>query len=235
MSKSPNCLNPQTFRSRVYCLEDLHYELTTVGCNGCSLSDQKGEVGPALYRGNPEAEVMAIGEALGKEEGKQKLPFVGPAGQKGDAIMSYIGLDPNKDCIWVNVVNCRPAAPYGSGRENLPPRVEHIHACRPYFLYCLEEVKPKILVVLGMTAMKAIFPQVVREVGQGIMLNIAGKAFYSIEFKVPVFPMYHPSVLLHSQKDPAKHKFYRQSIADHANLLKEIISNNYKLNTEARY
>ena len=235
MSKSLNSLNPQTFQSEVRSIGDLRDQLISRGCNGCSLSEQTGEIGPALYRGNPKAKVMLIGEALGKEEGKQRIPFVGPAGQKGNAVMSYIELDPNIDCIWVNVVNCRPVAPYGSGKENLPPKVEHTHTCRPYLLYQIEQVKPKILVPLGMSAMKAMFPQVVREVGQGILLNIVGKPFYSIEFKIPVFPMYHPAILLYAQKDPVKNKFYRQATANHALLLKEIIANNFKLTMEARY
>ena len=99
--------------------------------------------------GNPNAKVMIIGEGPGANEDKEGVPFVGRAGQLLDKMLSSISLDRNNVYI-TNVVNYRPL-------ENRNPTEKEIIRYLPYLTRHIEIINPKILILLGSTALNAIF------------------------------------------------------------------------------
>src|SRR5918999_5019586 len=101
-------------------LDDVASEALT--CTKCRLSQGRTQV--VFMDGNPESDLMFIGEAPGYHEDKQGLPFVGAAGQLLDKTLGSIGFT-RRDCSVVNVLKCRPP----SNRDPLPDEIE---SCRPY-------------------------------------------------------------------------------------------------------
>ncbi len=98
--------------------------------------------------GNPKSRIMLVGEAPGANEDQEGLPFVGRAGQLLDKMLSAINLDRNKVYI-SNIINYRPP-------ENRRPTEEEIKRYLPFITKHIEIINPKILVLLGSTAMNAI-------------------------------------------------------------------------------
>ena len=95
-------------------------------------------------RGNPDAELVFVGEGPGQEEDLQGLPFVGPAGQLLDRMIEAMGFA--RDEVYVcNIVKCRPP-------ENRTPRPEEAIACARYLVPQIELVAPKVIVALGRCA-----------------------------------------------------------------------------------
>ena len=98
--------------------------------------------------GNPKAKIMLIGEGPGSNEDKEGLPFVGRAGALLDKMLSSIDLD-RKNVYITNVVNYRPP-------ENRRPTTDEIERYLPYLIKHIEIINPKILILLGSTAMNAL-------------------------------------------------------------------------------
>ncbi len=98
--------------------------------------------------GNPKSRIMLVGEAPGANEDQEGLPFVGRAGQLLDKMLSAINLDRNKVYI-SNIINYRPP-------DNRRPTEEEIKRYLPFITKHIEIINPKILVLLGSTAMNAI-------------------------------------------------------------------------------
>jgi len=98
--------------------------------------------------GNPEAELMFVGEAPGQEEDLQGEPFVGRAGQLLTRMIEAIGLR-REEVYIANVIKCRPP-------ENRNPEPDEIATCRPFLLRQTEAVRPKVIVALGSVAARAL-------------------------------------------------------------------------------
>ena len=189
------------------------------GCNGCELGSQANFKAPVVYRGNPGSGRMIIGEAPGLKEDLGGIPFVGPAGELLDLIWKSVGWDTNEDWFLTNIVLCRPVAPPGSGKQNSTPLTRHRKACLPYLRQQIASVKPKIIVLLGASAVKALFPEHRNEP----MQLLTGSVLYSDDWPDQVFfVMYHPAYLLHSKRDPEKYSELRQTMWEHIQQLKEI-------------
>ncbi len=110
-------------------------------CTRCSLADL-GRTKVVFGMGDPDADLMFVGEGPGAEEDKQGLPFVGRSGKLLDRLMQEeIGIT-RDECYIANVVKCRPPA----NRDPLP---EEIAACRPYLEQQLEVIAPRVVVTLG--------------------------------------------------------------------------------------
>ena len=101
-----------------------------------------------FYDGNPKSKIMIVGEAPGANEDKEGLPFVGRAGALLDKMLEAINLDRKKVYI-SNIVNYRPP-------ENRRPTDEEIKKYLPFITKHIEIINPKILVLLGSTAMNAL-------------------------------------------------------------------------------
>lgn len=134
-------------------------------------------------RGNPEADVMVIGEAPGRDEDIQGKPFVGRSGQLLDRIFASIGL--NEDSLYVtNVINWRPP-----GNRN--PTAEEIAICLPFIRKHIELIAPKIIVLVGGISFSALTGMngIMKNRGQWTELKIG-------ENEIPTLPIYHPAFLL---------------------------------------
>jgi len=153
-------------------------------CDCCELS--KGRTQVVFGTGNPEADILFVGEAPGFHEDKQGEPFVGPAGQLLDQLLASISLQ-RKDVYITNTVKCRPPG-------NRDPQPEEIAACRQYLRFQIEHISPRLICTLGNHATKTLLAT-----GTGITA-LHGKKF--TRDSVVFVPLYHPAAALH--KPPLK-------------------------------
>jgi len=147
-------------------------------CQECSLGATRKNF--VFGSGNPKAKLMFVGEAPGKEEDEQGLPFVGRAGMLLNKLLFAIGL--NKDEVYIaNVLKCRPP----NNRDPLP---DEILKCEKYLKTQLELIKPRVLVALGRIAGQVLLKQdsTLRELRQNT---------HQYE-NIPLIVTYHPAALL---------------------------------------
>ena len=158
-------------------------------CTKCPLSEGRRHI--VVDRGNPSAKVLMIGEAPGQNEDIQAKAFVGRAGQLLDELMKGIGFDTNHESLIINVVKCRPP-------ENRAPKQEEADACAPFLKRQIALVKPKVILLLGATALK----HIIKDKGEFSMAGEAGNFFDHSEFPgVKLMVLYHPAFIL---RDPRK-------------------------------
>ena len=164
--------------------------LIASNCSKCpELCETRHNIVPD--RGNSQTKIMVVGEAPGENEDLQGKAFVGRAGQLLDKMMASIGLDTNNDMLIVNVVKCRPP-------DNRAPKPSEAENCKPYLEWQINFVKPRVIVLLGATAVKHLLPD---QKGQGMKENV-GQFFDHPAFpEVKLFLLYHPAYLL---RDPRK-------------------------------
>src|SRR3954465_8158328 len=104
--------------------------------------------------GNPDADLMFVGEAPGADEDAQGEPFVGRAGQLLTKIIETMGLK-RSDVYIANVLKCRPDMPRGS-TGNRAPTPQEMATCLPYLLEQIAIIQPKVMVALGATAVEGL-------------------------------------------------------------------------------
>jgi uracil-DNA glycosylase len=140
--------------------------------------------------GNLDAALMFVGEAPGADEDRLGEPFVGRAGQLLTKMILAMGLS-REDVYIANVLKCRPDVPPGS-RGNRAPTQDEMATCLPYLLAQIEIIQPRVLVALGSTAIKGLFPGVTQGIARlrGTFLDFRG---------IPLMPTFHPSYLLHQE------------------------------------
>jgi uracil-DNA glycosylase len=170
-------------------LEELRTQIEAF--DACSL--KKTAMHTVFCDGNPKADVMIIGEAPGADEDRQGKPFVGQSGQLLRLIFSHIGLTIDH----VYITNVLPWRPPG----NRQPTPMEIAMCLPFLQRHIELINPKIIVLAGSTAVKALLNN-----SEGIT-KIHG-TWYSyktpaLQDPIPMMPIYHPAFLLRS---PSKKK-----------------------------
>ena len=152
-----------------------------LGCTRCGLAETRTQV--VFGVGAPDADLMFVGEAPGRDEDLQGEPFVGRSGQLLDRLMAEeLGIDRGR-CYIANVVKCRPP-------DNRDPRPDEIASCRPYLSAQLELIAPKVVVTLGNFATKLLL-----QTDQGIT-KVRGQAYPMGEFQL--VPTYHPAAALRS-------------------------------------
>jgi DNA polymerase len=140
--------------------------------------------------GNPHARIVLVGEAPGKNEDDQGVPFVGQAGQLLDNILAAMGLSRSKHVYVLNTVKCRPPG-------NRVPTAEEKANCREYLDRQIKAVDPAWIVCLGSTASQSILGQNVEAV-RGQVVESEGRK---------VLATYHPAAILwenDSEKQKAK-------------------------------
>ena len=108
-------------------------------CNKCSLS--KSRTNLVFGTGNPNADIVIVGEAPGQNEDLEGKPFIGRGGQLLDKILAAINLS-REDVFILNVLKCRPP-------ENRDPKSSEIDKCEPYLKKQLEIINPKLIIALG--------------------------------------------------------------------------------------
>ena len=121
---------------------------TDIGdCTRCKLHGM-GRTQIVFGVGNPEADLMFVGEAPGADEDVQGFPFVGRAGQLLTKIIEAIGLK-REDVYIANVIKCRPP-----GNRN--PEPDEVETCEPFLFRQIDVIKPKVVVALGTFAARAL-------------------------------------------------------------------------------
>jgi uracil-DNA glycosylase len=153
------------------------------GFDGCDL--KLGARNLVFADGNPQAQVMVLGEAPGREEDQQGLPFVGPAGQMLDRMFAAIGFsrgatDPAQAIYITNVLPWRPP-------QNRDPTPEEIAMFMPFVARHIALIAPKVLVLMGNTPCAGVL-------GQRGITRLRGH--WAEALGLPVLPMFHPAYLL---------------------------------------
>ena len=147
-------------------------------CTRCGLCEQRHNV--VFGVGNRQTDILFVGEGPGEQEDLQGIPFVGPAGQLLDDMLSIIDLD-RSNCYIANVVKCRPP-------RNRDPLETEQEACIGYLHRQIELISPKVLVCLGRIAAKALISEdyrITKEHGTWVRKN-----------GIWMTAIYHPSALL---------------------------------------
>ncbi len=128
-------------------------------CEGCHLYEDATQT--VFGEGDPQADLVIVGEQPGDEEDKEGEPFVGPAGRELDAALEQAGLD--RDSVWItNVVKHFKFTTKGRRRLHETPDEEEISACLPWLEAELSVVEPRLVVALGASAAKALINPSVR-------------------------------------------------------------------------
>ena len=181
---------PQLFRTEKLAWEKStsldEFEKLICKCTNCRLHQGRNKF--VFGTGNPNADVLVIGEGPGAEEDKQGLPFVGRAGQLLTDMLKAIKF--SREEVYIgNVVKCRPP-------ENRTPMQDEMDTCMPYLKKQCELIKPKLILCLGLTAAKGLLKK--RE-----SLGELRKSIFEYE-SAKVIVTYHPAALLrnpHWKKD----------------------------------
>jgi uracil-DNA glycosylase family 4 len=162
-------------------IEDIRKDIGD--CTRCELYSGRKQV--VHSTGNLQADLMFVGEAPGADEDEQGFPFVGRAGQLLTKIIEGIGFK-REDVFIGNINRCRPPG-------NRAPTLPEAHTCRPFLLREISVVKPKVIVVMGNTALHNLL-----DTKDGIT-KVRGS--FQDYFGVKVMPTFHPAYLL---RDPNK-------------------------------
>ncbi len=158
-------------------LEKFHQEIKD--CQKCSLGATRNKF--VFGVGDPNANLMLVGEAPGAEEDRLGEPFVGRAGKLLDKILAAISRSRNKDVYICNVLKCRPP-------NNRDPLAQEVVECEPYLLKQIRIMQPKLLVALGRVAGKTLLKL------EAPLKDMRGKLhdYYG----TPLIVTYHPAALL---------------------------------------
>ncbi len=148
--------------------------------------------------GNPNAELMFVGEAPGEDEDRQGAPFVGRAGELLTRIIGAMGLL-REDVYIANVLKCRPDMPEGAP-GNRPPTPQEMQQCLPYLREQIAIIRPRVLVALGKTAMAGL-------TGANEPMGAMRGRWFSFE-NIPLLATYHPSYLLRNGSNTEKRKVW---------------------------
>jgi DNA polymerase len=163
-------------------LEELKTEAS--GCTRCPLSEGRTQV--VFGVGDPNADLMFVGEAPGFHEDKQGVPFVGQAGKLLDRLLEGIGLS-RADVYIANVIKCRPPG----NRDPVPDEIEQ---CEPYLFRQIELIEPRVIATLGNFATKLLSGKqlgITRVHGQEQDVTLGGRS-------VLLYPLYHPAAALYT-------------------------------------
>jgi uracil-DNA glycosylase len=160
------------------------YAAQIAGCTNCRLAEGRTQV--VFGVGNPEADLMFVGEAPGFHEDKQGFPFVGQAGKLLDKLLEGIGLS-REDVYIANVIKCRPPG-------NRDPMPDEIEACEAHLFRQVELIQPKLVGTLGNFATKLLSGKqlgITRVHGQEQEVTLGGRS-------VLLYPLYHPAAALYT-------------------------------------
>lgn len=157
-------------------LEQIRAELGD--CQRCRLGRTRTTL--VFGTGNPDADIVFVGEAPGRDEDIKGEPFVGKAGQLLTRIIQAIDLS-REDVYICNVIKCRPP-------ENRNPLPEEIESCEPFLLKQVEAIQPKVICALGKFAAQTLLKT------EAPISTLRGR-FHDYH-GIPLMPTYHPAYLL---------------------------------------
>ena len=160
------------------------YADEAAGCTRCPLAEGRTQV--VFGVGNPDADLLFVGEAPGFHEDQQGIPFVGQAGKLLDKLLGGIGLE-RSDIFIANVLKCRPP-------QNRDPQPEEIASCEPHLFRQIELIQPKLVATLGNFATKLLSGKplgITRVHGQEQRVTLGTS-------QVVLYPLYHPAAALYT-------------------------------------
>ena len=163
----------------------LEYEKATSTCTRCPLAATRTQV--VFGSGDPNAELMFVGEAPGFHEDKNGVPFVGQAGKLLETLLNGIGLS-RTDVYIANVLKCRPPG-------NRDPQPEEIEACESHLFRQIELIRPTLVATLGNFATKLLSGKptgITRVHGVPQQVTLGGN-------EVTLYPLYHPAAALYTR------------------------------------
>jgi DNA polymerase len=174
-------VNPATVATRAPA-ETLEEVRTDLGdCQRCRLCEGRKNI--VFGVGNPNADLVIVGEAPGRDEDIQAEPFVGRAGQLLTRMLTAIGLN-REDAYICNVIKCRPP-------ENRNPMPDEVESCEPFLIRQLKSLQPKVILAMGKFAAQTLLRTEERISSlRGDFREYQG---------VPVMPTFHPAYLLRNQ------------------------------------
>jgi uracil-DNA glycosylase len=186
------------------------------GCTACELYEPATQT--VFGTGNPDAKVLLVGEQPGDVEDQRGLPFVGPAGKLLQRAVAEAGF--GQGAVYVtNAVKHFRFEQRGKRRIHQTPQPEHIRACTPWVAAEIAVVRPKIVVCLGATAVKALLGAKYRVTkDRGSLLPYTGP---SAESSTRALITIHPSAILR-MPDDAREAGYAALVADLAVVAKAI-------------
>ena len=152
--------------------------------------------------GNPDADLMFIGEAPGVDEDQQGEPFVGRAGQLLTKIIKAMNFA-REDVYIANVLKCRPDTPSGTF-GNRPPTPVEMQTCLPFLVEQIEIIQPKVLVALGAVAVEGLLGS------RRTMRELRGQ--WHTYSGIPLMITYHPAYLLRNQAPSEKRKVWEDML-----------------------
>jgi DNA polymerase len=153
-------------------------------CQRCKLAKHRSHL--VFGAGNPDARLMFIGEAPGKEEDLQGLPFVGDAGMLLTRLIAKMGMR-REDVYIANVIKCRPPM-------NRDPEEDEIATCRGFIEKQIQIIRPQIIMTLGRIALQALLEM------PKLRITSARGHFYDYK-GIPLMPTFHPAYLLRNPRD----------------------------------
>ena len=149
-------------------------------CTRCKLHQSRTTL--VFGVGRPDADLMFVGEAPGRDEDQQGEPFVGPAGQLLTKIIEAIGL--TRDQVYIaNVIKCRPP-------QNRNPELDEVQTCAPFLFQQLDVIRPRVVVALGSFAVRTLLRS------EQSISRLRGQVFDYRGAKL--VPTFHPAFLLRS-------------------------------------
>jgi len=149
-----------------------------------------------IGKGNEDADILFVGEAPGRNEDEQGLPFVGRAGKNLDSLLEKVGLS-LEDVYICNILKCRPP-------ENRDPLPEEIRAHTPWLVKQIKEIKPKVICSLGNYATKFFLSlgDVSKMKIQPGITSVHGKVreivFEGLNIKL--IPLFHPAAIIYKRE-----------------------------------
>lgn len=155
-------------------------------CQGCKLAPSRTHL--VFGAGNPQAQLLFVGEGPGADEDQQGQPFVGKAGQLLTKMITAMGL--SREQVYIaNIIKCRPP-------QNRNPQADEIAACRPFLDQQIAAIRPKVICALGTFAAQTLLNTQTR------ISNLRGH-FHDLN-GVKVLPTFHPAYLLRNPGEKKK-------------------------------
>lgn len=176
-------------------------------CRRCHLCDERRSV--VFGDGNPEADILIIGEGPGENEDIQGLPFIGDSGEILDQFLEAVGLSRQEDCFITNIVGCRPTVESEGfdGKmkvDNRPPNKVEREACWPRIQETIYRVDPYLIITMGGPALSQVMGKQLKITAlRGRMQEMTLEGRHTT-IKYPVLPMFHPSYLMRNQNKTAE-------------------------------
>ena len=178
MSPKSPARNPEKSRELFGGLADVREELGD--CQRCKLCETRKTI--VFGSGNPNADLVFVGEGPGADEDAQGLPFVGRAGKKlTEIIEKGMLLDRENDTYICNIVKCRPPG-------NRDPEKDEVDACKPFLIKQLKAIRPKVIVALGKPAASTLL-------GRTVPITKERGTWHEFE-GMKLMLTYHPAYLL---------------------------------------